>query len=547
MLRLSLTYVLLCSLLVTSIYAKRKFNPDFIFVGGGTAASVAAARLSEDPKISVLVIEEGQDRSDVVADLVGFWGGPFSDFKYARDFGGKPAYARPHYSQEDFNGYRSLYYPAPSIAGGGASINGGAFGCLSRADYAHWNVTGWAFDDIIADRMAIEDYMDCHTIGCNTSVHGTGGPIKVTNYQPDSYLLEVKNSVANVFGLSDNDDMNGGDVLGIGRLPRNIYADQNGVHRQDGYLKMLKPALGRPNLDLITGARVLKIDLRKNGKHEVIYVDESSEIVTIRAKKEVIVSAGVIESPHILLNSGVGNCTELAEHDIPCVVNNPHVGKYFRDSYASGLMYTLIPGVTPPTPANGTIYVGYYNSPGYNGPVPNVEIGVTNFVMFGRYNVFLMMALGVHDEVGKLQLKSGHPTDAPRLTFNMFSNPTTVFGLVDQFKKFRQSMAAINNPPRYIEVTPGFNVVPPGATDLQIAAYLMGVANPIYHAVGTCAIKKVVDERLRLIDVNGKVIPGIRVVDNSIIPELMSVHATSCTAMWTGSVASRLIKEDHYS
>lgn len=524
---------------------------DFVVIGSGGAGSVLGADLSANDSVTVLVLEEGEDRSLEVEKNVFLYGDINADPTVASDFSNRIVFNKHLYTQEKAMAARSLYYPLPNLAGGAASVNGNAFNCPTRKDFEGWKVTGWTYDELIDDYRSLETYAQCFTTGCNTTVHGTSGPINVTSIPPDANLQHVKEAIATVFGLSENDDTNDGDAEGIGIMTRNIDVTNAGPRRQDSFSQVLKPVLSRTNLKLLTSAYVLAIRINPNGTNEVVYLNSNKTTVTVQVTKEIVISAGVMGSPKILLLSGIGNCTQLESLGIECVVNNTNVGKNLRESVLTTAVY--ISALPPPPFSNGSIISAYYKSPGYDGPTTNMEISATGLFTSGFYVIGLQLTHLLHSDVGEIYLKSDFALENPRVTLNLYKNESEIGALVDQFKKMRLAMNMITMPdplnlfsfiPQYVEIAPGYQKVPPTATDADIATYLKGSVNPAWHAVGTCSIKKVVDERLRLIDGNGNIIQGIRVADNSIIPERLSTHATSCSAMWIGKIASRLIKED---
>ena len=195
---------------------------------------------------------------------------------------------------------------------------------------------------------------------------------------------------------------------------------------------------------------------------------------------------------------------------------------------------TILPGAPP-----GAIAVAYYRSEGYTGPGIDMQAAVTSISPVGNFYIVVLNQL-VHPGVGEVKLSTKNPNMDPLLSFNIYANPNYAQPMVDGIKKVRELMASEG----MIEVSPGNGSLSFNSTDQQLLTWVLANAYTEYHAVGSCSIKKVVDERLRVIDDQGQVVPGLRVVDNSIIPTKLTTHGTSLGAMLIGKVGSRFIKED---
>ena len=516
---------------------------DFIIVGGGGSGCVVATQLSVNPNIRVLHLERGDDNSDLFSSFVLIWDAPgVGAGARINQLTTANFYVNKLYSQEYNLNLRSLPVFASTTAGGGLSINGNAFGRYSEDDMASWNITGLTYAETLNDWKAMEN---CTGNACNPDYHGTSGPIATRVIQPNSVLQQVMNIMPSVFGVPYNPDTNGPIATGIGLLPRNVDVVGGVPIRQDSWTRYEKPILTRPNLVVKLGARSLKLELKSNGKHDVVY-EHQNNIYHDKAKKEVVLSAGVYGTPQLLFFSGVGDCSTLEGLDIECIVDNPYVGQNLQDSVLTSAIYAT--PVSPATPSPGSIVVGYYRSPTFTGEGTDMEVAISAISGSPTPPTFVQLYLVQltqlrHNAVGKLTLQTKNPNMPPLFSFNMYSTDDDVQPLVDQFKKVRLTMATNGLP--FFEVFPGYVAVPLNATDAQITKYLKEVVNVEWHTIGTCSLGKVVDSRFRLINANGTVIPGIRIIDLSTIPKRGRTHGTSSGSMLIGMIGSRYIREDY--
>jgi len=559
---------------------------DVIVVGAGGSGSVVAAQLSANPRTKVLLLERGDDNSDLFNNVVFFWDAPIVGAgARINQLTSSNFYVNKLYSQEFNLNMRSLPTFTPITAGGGTSINGNAFGRYTADDMASWGMPGLTYEETINDWKAMER---CVGDACNPAYHGTSGPIATRTIQPNSVLQQIMNVMPGIFGVPLNPDTNGPNATGIGLLPRNIdviegtttlpstetvlqqlhidpkrlkealprsyskfhkYQNHSNLVtgipiRQDSWSRFVKPVLSRPNLTVKLGAKVLKLELKSNGKHDVVY-EYQNNIYRDKAGKTVVLSAGVYSTPQLLMLSGIGPRAHLENLGIDVVVDNPHVGQNLQDSILTSAIYAT--PVAPATPSPGSIVVGYYRSPTFTDEGTDMEVAIAAISGPPAPPTFVQLYLVQltqlrHNAVGSLTLQTKNPNMPPLFSFNMYSTDEEVQPLVDQFKKIRLTMASSGIP--FTEVSPGYTAVPLNATDAQITQYLKSVVNVEWHTVGTCSLGKVVDHRFRLIDGNGKVIPGVRIIDLSTVPKRGRSHGTSSGSMFLGMVGSRFIKED---
>lgn len=524
---------------------------DFIIIGGGSSGSMLAYRLTENPSVSVLMLERGEDRCETYHNIVGFYGTLMTaDPAYMPNILSKGLDDR-HFFTNEIN-MRSTYITVATMLGGGASRNGNAFGRMSAAEMEGFNSSLWTFNATTDDWKALFSFDGCFEGPCDTNAHGTTGPLRYKTFPLDPVLQTVNDTYSLHHGLGWDNDSNDGTNVGFSLLHRNIKTVNGSPFRQDSYCELLKPVVEkRKNLEILTGATVTKIEIKKNGKHKVEYLHEG-KVHSDKAKKETILANGVYESVQLLELSGVGNCTHLHRFGIPCLHENEHVGENLVDNpNFSSLYVTSSPA--PPEESYGSILIGY--KPLDDSKMGGVEIAATSFRTATPYGnvtaLFTYVADLFHGSVGSVHIKSDNPLRDPKITADVYaSNPTRVARIREAFRTSDNALHAINEQmdvSYFTRASPSYTVVPINATDAQLDAYITSDNGftLAWHPTGTASMHKVVDERLRLIDGKGKVVKGIRIVTNGIIPNVMRSHSTSSFSMHSGQIASRLLKEDH--
>lgn len=524
--------------LLTFAYAD---NYDYIVAGGGTAGAILAARLSDDPTVRVLLLERGQDDSSFTSSYVNFYNGiaVANPISWALS---KNPLIEDHYSTETTMGFAKQYIPSPITLGGGSSDNGNAYTRPTRADFARFNSSIWTFDNLLPDIKALEQ---CQGSVCNPVYHGLNGPIIVNTFAPDPVEQAFFWAFQQAFNISVDPDFNDGTAQGVGFLPRNLAVVNGSAVRQDSYTKVLRPVLGRPNLVVKTKAKLLKLELDlQSHRHTVVYM-QNYNIYRETANREVILSTGAYHDPRLLMLSGIGNCTALATRGITCVVNNPQVGQNLHESASTNIIFAVAAPVGP-SAVPGNIPCVYSASQWYvagGGTGTDQETAMSTISPDG--SLYLGdITQDRNDFNGEVVLLTDDPFRDPLAAFNLNPTADSVLPLVDQIMRFRAAMqiAAANLSNEFIEVGPSAAVE---NTVAAITSYLLGGGSSAeFHYVGTCSIQKVVNDRLQLIDSHGRIIWGLRVASNSIVPELLGVHGTCAMAQIIGQVAARLIKED---
>lgn len=526
---------------------------DYIIVGAGSAGCVLANRLSANPACSVLVLEAGGKDDYFWIDIpVGYLftiGNPRTDwcFKTTED----PGLAG-----------RSLGYARGKVLGGCSSINAMIYMRGQREDFDHWAALGnrgWSWDEVLPDFMGMEDY--AHG---GDDLHGAGGELRVEERRVSWEILDAWREAAEACGIPRIDEFNRGDNHG------NAYFQMNqrrGV-RWSATRAFLRPILGRPNLQVRTGAQVHRLEFagkESPPKVEGLLYRDSGGLKKVRARREVILASGAIGSPQILQLSGIGPAETLAaqgvsvRHALPGVGGNLHDHLQIRTVYrvsgvktlneranslwgrvTMGLEYLLFrtgPLTMPPS------QLGAFARSDPGQPTANIEWHVQPLSL-DRFGEPLHPFPAITPSVcnlrptsrGHVRILSPDPEAAPEIQLNYLSTPEDQKVAVDSLHYTRRIMASAPLA-RYQpeEWKPGPEITTPEA--MLRAARELGTT--IFHPVSTCRMGSddtaVVDDRLR---VHG--VQGLRVVDASIMPRITSGN-TNAPTMMIAEKAARFI------
>jgi choline dehydrogenase len=528
-------------------------NPDFIIVGAGSAGSVLAERLSADGRHRVLVIEAGgTDRRFYVQMPLGY-GKLFYD----------PAVNWMYKTQPDpgLAGQRD-HWPRGKLLGGSSSINAMVYIRGHRSDYEDWAAagnTGWGWDEVLAAYRAMED----NEAG-GDEWRGTGGPLFISANRRDQHpLIESCIAAGKLAGLPEVADFNGPEQEGVGTYQLTV---KNG-RRNSAARAFLRPAMRRGNLAVLTQAQVTRVVI-ENGRAVGVEVTHRGALRVIRARAEVILAGGAINSPQLLQLSGIGPGALLAGLGLPVLRDNPNVGDHLNDH--QGLNYTW--RMTVPTlnqvlrPWWGKLAVGARYLLTGRGPLslsinqgggffrtrpgldrPNMQLYMQAFsTLIPRDgerpllspDPFAGMSLGLSNcrptSRGHIRLASPDPLAHPVITANAYSTAQDVEEMLAAVKFLRK---IATQPPlaRLIaeELRPG----PDCRTDDELIADFRARSGTVYHPSCTCQMgpdpaTSVVDPRLR---VHG--VAGLRVCDASVFPTLIvgNTNAPSMMVGWKGA------------
>ncbi len=524
--------------------------PDYVIVGGGSAGCVMAARLSELPDATVLLLEAGpMDTARLIHLPVGFYrmtDGPLT-------WGYKTA-PLAHADQ------REMVFPQGRVLGGGSSINAMVYTRGHAADYDAWaeeeGCAGWAYRDVLPYFRKAED-----NERLSDAWHGTGGPLGVSDLRSPHPLTKAFVRAAQEAGIPYNPDFNGREQAGCG-----LYqVTQRSGRRCSAAVGYLKAALQRPNLELVTNVQVERLIVENGRAVGVAYTRLGRQHVA-RAESEVIVTAGAVGSPRLLLLSGIGPADELSRVGVEVVHDLPGVGKNFHDhidvyviaelngphsydkhtrphrmlwagleflAFKSGpVTSNLAEGgafvLTDPAEPSPDIQHHFLPGAGLEAGVPPVPSG---------YGCTLNACYLRPKSRGSITLRSADPRQAPLIDPNYWAEPADMDASLRGLASAREIMAQ----PALQKFVKREHL--PGATATsraELEAYARRLGKTDYHPVGSC--KMGVDE-LAVVDPDCRVrgIERLRICDSSIMPRVVSSN-TNAASIMIGEKASDLVK-----
>jgi choline dehydrogenase len=563
---------------------------DYVIAGGGTAGLVIANRLSEDPSITVAVVEPGSDvRNDpgvLNLDLAGASYNPDFDWKFNST-------AQPQL------GDRVITHPAGKALGGTTAINGLYYIRGNKADYDAWEQLGnpgWNWDTLFpyfkrSEKFAIPTNAQ-HEAGMTyaSCVHGKDGPLNTGHAYgvSNSSFHESAQETCSKLGFDLNQDMNGGETRGFGAYPKTLDREAN--VRESAARAYYEPIDSRPNLQIIRGT-VTQILFGERAADKLIatgveYTNEEGHPTSISAKKEVVISAGAYISPVLLEASGIGNPNILARSGVEPKVDLPSVGEGLQDQPLWVLMFQAKEEITGQVPfaafasaqdifgANtNTIAASTKDELALWSDIISKRLngGISASALLERFKVqhdvfydekatiaeFEFFSLGsivgmvfqptLPFSWGSVHLNAAGETQNPVVDPNFLS--------IDFDKKVarevgRMARSMWSTPPLSDTVSslimPGDAVLPVNATDEQWDKFLINTCAPASHSIGTCAMLPrdlggVVDPTFKVYGT-----ANVRVADASVIPQLISGH-TSAAVYALAERAADLIKASFLS
>ncbi|WP_436902504.1 GMC family oxidoreductase [Halovenus halobia] len=501
---------------------------DYIVVGAGSAGCAMAHRLTEEGA-SVLLLEAGEpDEKEEIHVPAMFPHLMKSEVDW--DYTTTP--------QDEMNG-RELYWPRGKTMGGSSSINAMIYIRGVPHDYDTWakrGNEGWSYDDMLPYFKQAE-----HFEPGDSEYHGQGGPLNVAGAADPHPVSEAMVDAAAEYGIPRNDDFNGEQQEGTGLY----HVTQEDGKRCSAAKAYITPILDRDNLTVETGAQVTQIRFDGDQATGVTYEQDGTEH-RADADAEVIVSGGAVNSPQLLMLSGVGPADHLQEHGIDVVADLPGVGQNLQDHLFGFVVYERTKGGEP-APSTNIGEAGGFTYVDESEPAPDLQFHFAPmyFMEHGFANPeegqgFSIGATQLRPESrGYIELASDDPFDHPVIEPNYFSEQKDLDVIVEGVKQAREiaQQDALDDW-RGEEVWPGEDV----QTDAEIEEHVRETGHTVYHPVGTCKMgdddMAVVDDELRVHGVS-----NLRVVDASVMPTISSGN-TNAPTIAVAEKAAELITEE---
>jgi choline dehydrogenase len=506
---------------------------DYVIVGAGSAGCVLAGRLSEDPGRRVLLLEAGaEDTAPAVRIPAAFptllgtgW-----------DWGYRTV-------EQEHTG-TSLRIPRGRMLGGSSSINAMNYTRGNRADYDGWRdrfgADGWGFDDVLPYFVRAEG-----NNRLSGPLHGTDGPLRVedTVFDHETCLAWVESAIE--WGLARNDDFNGESQMGAGRFQLTCR-DGRRCSAADAYLR---PALGRPNLEVRAGAQVTRV-LVENGRAVGVAHRDGATEVLVRAEAEVLLAGGAINSPQLLMLSGIGPADHIREFGIDVVADLPGVGANLHDHPTVPVIWHItVPDLTDliatpeaqelwATSSRGPLAISpsevcaFFSTDG-DTAVPDIQVhaGAVPFADAlappGRPCFTTTVSLLAPRSRGTLKLRSADPLAHPEIDLGFYDDQRDLDDLV---RGLHTTIAMTRRHPMADYVSEPLLPTRVDLDDRAMAEHARRWTQTMYHPVGTCALgtgdDAVVDPDLRV-----RGLEGLRVIDASVMPQIVRGNTNAPTLM----------------
>ena len=525
--------------MTTQLDLPERIEADFVVVGAGSAGCAVAARLSEDPTTKVVLLEAGDaDTNRWIHIPLGF-GKTFAD----------PSVNWCYETEPDPGAAdRRVFWPRGKVLGGSSSINGMVYIRGQAEDFDHWRQlgnTGWSFEDVLPYFKRSE-----HQVRGADGFHGTGGPLSVSDVARHP-ICEAFVAATSELGFPRNDDFNGATQDGAGY---HQTTTRNGK-RCSTAVGYLRPAMHRPNLRVVTGAMTERVTFDGRRATGAAF-RRDGRLRTAFAASEVILCSGAVNSPQLLMLSGIGPQRHLAEFGVAVVQHLPGVGQSLQDHYSAPvkLKSRLPVTVNDVMLSNarklkaGLEYYMFHRGPlaMISSPAalfartrpelasPDINISISPFSAerpqdgLHRFSGFTSIAYQLRPESrGEIKLKSPDPIDPPAVHPNYLATETDQRTIVAGLKLVRRILA---NPHLQHFIASEFQPGPEIESDEQLLDYARRRGGTVYHPTSTC---KMGSDPLAVVDAELKVhgIGGLRVADASIMPTVVSGNTNAATIM----------------
>ncbi|KAH8082420.1 GMC oxidoreductase [Cristinia sonorae] len=570
---------------------------DFIVVGGGTAGCVVASRLSEDPNVSVLLIEAGKSDGNVLTRM---------PLAFTKSYGSAVDWAYTSLPQERMGG-KVVEWPRGKLLGGTSLLNASIYTRCTPEDFDQWveaGGIGWSYNELEKYFLKIEKFMPDHQYLSKVDFEskGTSGPLRVSQTEDVSPIVAKIHETCRNLGLPFIEDCNAnGGLLGFTHLTGTVDDKGERVSSASAYLT---PAVrARSNLTIATNITVEKILFSETGPLRAVGVQvatsKTSPCYRIAARKEIIVSGGAFNTPQLLLVSGVGPKDELEKVNIKCVKDSPHVGKHLLDHTSSGpMIFRAKPGYTidylnAPLSALSAVlkWLIYGSGPmskmsvnsvaflrsddpkfvdtgigkvkdlasGPNSPdieimwAPAIVPSYTSAGRAGEHGITIAAIAMKAESEGSVTLKSSSIWDYPNLDGNFLESESDV-NVILRGVRFVMRLVRTEPLKSALDLRPGntdendyfwFGDLDPDTTsDDDLRKILFRNGYPSCHPVGTCRMGGSPDTSVvgPTLKVHG--IHGLRIVDASIFPKHMSAHPVA-PIYAAAEKLSDMLKQDH--
>ena len=531
-------------------------SADIVVIGSGSAGSVAAGRLAMESGARVLVIEAGgRDWTPLIR--VPLMTGILLRNRHANWF--------YHSEPEPHLNNRSLFWPRGKVLGGSSAINGMVWTRGLPSDYDGWAQMGlpdWSWDKVLASYRQIEGHW-----GGESELHGGKGRQKLSTYAQINPLSQTFIEAGQQAGHPLTTDFNGAAPEGVGRYDYTI----SGGRRMSAARAFLVPAKEQGNLQILTGAHVLRIVTDK-GRATGVEVAIGKRQVRVEAGSEIILSAGTVNSPQILMLSGIGPADHLAEHGIAVKHDLPGVGRNLRDHLLVRVEYDCTQPITlhnllRADRAGLALLEAMWRG---TGPAARFPLEAGAFLksddaldepdlqahfLPGRSTAAVRLPFSTApdrghgffaniyqmrpDSTGEITLRSADPFDVPRIVANYLSAPRDIAVLRGGVRRLREifSQPAFDAF-RGAENSPG----PDRQTDAELDDWIRQVADTVFHPVGTC---KMGNDTMAVVDTHLKLrgIEGLRIADASVMPTMPSCN-TGAPSQMIGSKVADFVMAD---
>ena len=527
--------------------ARETIDYDYIIVGAGSAGCTLAYRLGADTSLKILVLEAGKPDNNFLLKMPAGFASLGGDSPYNWRFETEP--------QTHCNN-RRMYWPRGKTLGGSSSINAMVYIRGHASDYDHWRQLGndgWSFNDVLPYFKRAQN----QERGAS-KLHGTGGPLNVAEQISPAPINKVFLEACQQVGHKLSGDFNGTDQEGVG-----LYqVTQKDGKRCSTAVAYLRPAMARGNVTVLTEATTARVVIEKGRAVGVAYLKGGRETI-VRATREIILSGGAVNSPQLLMLSGIGPAAHLRERGIDVVADVAGVGGNLQDHLDAATLYHCTTRDTYDT-ANKLMTLAKYlisttgpgtsciaesggflsTRPGLSAPDLQLHFIPAFVIDHGRtkikQNGFTLHMCQLRPESrGTIRLKSTDPMAHPAIDANYLAEPRDLDVLVEATRMAREIFAqAAFSPYRGQEREPGAAI----SSRSDIEAWIRDRAETIYHPVGTCKmgptsdVNAVVDTHLRV-----RGIDGLRIVDASVMPTLIGGNTNAPTIMIAERAADMIL------